>query len=117
MFNNEAGWRRSSRCDSAACVEVRFVGGRVEVRDSKQPDGPVLAYSLDEWQYLVDVVKRDGWWLPAFLRVDDGRVDLVLPRVGGTAVLTVDRGDWDAFLAGVVDGEFDVERLSAPATP
>lgn len=77
-------WRKSSRCDSSACVEVAFrkasasggtncveVGFRksshsgsngccvevgtctcdgVHVRDSKDPDGPVLSFTRDDWR-------------------------------------------------------------------
>jgi hypothetical protein len=118
-----AGWVRSSRCIQGDCVEVRYVGGVVEVRDSKQPGGPVLRYGIDEWRYVVDAAKLDatrdpnaGWVPGAFLRLDDGQVDLVQSTTAGTAVLTVDRGDWDAFLMGVCDGEFDAERLTATAS-
>lgn len=45
------GWRRSSFCNGAAtCVEVRTLpDGGVEVRDGKDPDGPVLRFTFAEW--------------------------------------------------------------------
>ncbi|TYB69689.1 DUF397 domain-containing protein [Nonomuraea sp. PA05] len=64
-------WRRSSFCNGAtACVEVAEVEGLVALRDSKEPDGPVLLYS---------------------------------------------RLEWEAFLAGVRAGEFDLAVLCASA--
>lgn len=109
----QSQWKRSTRCSLGDCVEVRVAAGHVEVCDSKQPDGPVLRYPADVWRHVVDAAKRDGSWLPgAFLRLDDGRVDLVQTDDHGTAELTVERGDWDAFVAGVLDGESDVERLT-----
>lgn len=45
-------WRRSSRCETAACVEVLYTGpgGAVRVRDSKAPaPGPVLAFDAGSW--------------------------------------------------------------------
>jgi len=51
-------WRKSSYSNTGAnCVEVaRTRSGRVAVRDSKDPDGGVLTFSLDEWKaFLADV--------------------------------------------------------------
>lgn len=42
-------WRRSSLCDSAACVEVTLIGEDIAVRDSKNPDGPILKFTREEW--------------------------------------------------------------------
>jgi hypothetical protein len=55
---NERGWFKSSRSqDSDECVEVKMSNGRVAVRDSKNPDGPVLP-EVTEWSSLVIVIKR-----------------------------------------------------------
>ncbi|HET8661196.1 MAG TPA: DUF397 domain-containing protein [Micromonosporaceae bacterium] len=50
-------WRRSQRCESNACVEAALVGGDIAVRDSKNPDGPVLRFSLAEWDAFMDGVQ------------------------------------------------------------
>lgn len=43
-------WRKSSfSADTASCVEVARHGDIVLVRDSKDPDGPVLQFTPDEW--------------------------------------------------------------------
>ena len=49
------GWRRSSYCVGAAttCVEVATDATNVLVRDSKEPEGPVLRFSHDEWLMFV----------------------------------------------------------------
>ncbi len=44
-----AMWRRSTRCDSGACVEVAFENRTVAMRDSKNLDGPVLAFTEQAW--------------------------------------------------------------------
>ncbi|CAO5227744.1 DUF397 domain-containing protein [Frankia sp. AgKG'84/4] len=64
----ELAWRRSSYSNGAGgmCVEVAPLGAGIAVRDSKNPTGPVLAFTA---------------------------------------------GEWDAFLAGARDGEFDRERV------
>jgi hypothetical protein len=44
------GWRTSSYSSSQAnCVEVALRGPAVGVRDSKDPDGPVLAVPAGRW--------------------------------------------------------------------
>lgn len=57
-------WQRSSYCDIGDCVEVvgypdevDVVHSLVRVRDSKDPDGPVLSFSPDEWRAFVDGVR------------------------------------------------------------
>jgi hypothetical protein len=64
----ELAWRRSSYSNGAGgmCVEVAPLGEGIAVRDSKNPTGPVLAFTGAEW---------------------------------------------DAFLAGARDGEFDRESV------
>ncbi|MEJ3742302.1 DUF397 domain-containing protein [Actinomycetes bacterium KLBMP 9797] len=58
---SHAKWRKSSRsgpnCDN--CVEVAFVGGAIAVRDSKNPTGPALLFTTDEWDAFVGGTK-DG---------------------------------------------------------
>jgi Domain of unknown function (DUF397) len=47
-----AGWRRSRHSGSTGghCVEVAAAaGGVVRVRDSKDPAGPVLAFTAEQW--------------------------------------------------------------------
>jgi hypothetical protein len=51
-------WRRSSRSyGSGNCLEVAArYGALIDVRDSKDPHGPVLHFSALEWSaFLVDV--------------------------------------------------------------
>lgn len=46
-------WRKSQRCDTNACVEVALIGADVALRDSKDPDGPVLRFTRQEWDAFV----------------------------------------------------------------
>jgi hypothetical protein len=43
-------WRKSNSCDTNACVEVAVFEDEVLVRDSKDPEGPVLRFSRTEWE-------------------------------------------------------------------
>lgn len=45
-----------SNSGSANCVEVAFGSRDVFVRDSKNPDGPVLTFTPDEWAAFLDGV-------------------------------------------------------------
>jgi hypothetical protein len=63
-------WMRSSFCESGACVEVRTSagkggeGGSVQVRDSKNPDGPVLTFTNDEWDAFLRGAKSGRFDFP-----------------------------------------------------
>ncbi|MGC4761252.1 DUF397 domain-containing protein [Micromonospora sp. DT46] len=57
----DRGWFKSSRSsDNAACVEVRFVGGAVDVRDTKDRSGPTLAFDGRSWASFVAGLKTDA---------------------------------------------------------
>jgi hypothetical protein len=55
-----AVWRKSSRSagNGGDCVEVaRNLPGAVAVRDSKDPDGPKLTFTPDEWAAFTAGIK------------------------------------------------------------
>ncbi len=55
-----ATWRRSSRSTANAnCVEVAVAGSAVGVRDSKDPDGPVLVLPATAWTHFVTAIRSD----------------------------------------------------------
>jgi uncharacterized protein DUF397 len=45
---NQPTWRTSSFSDGMNCVQVAEIGDTVAVRDSKDPDGPVLHFTRSE---------------------------------------------------------------------
>jgi hypothetical protein len=51
-------WRRASFCTSSGCVEVASTGDTIAVRDSKDPDSPILTYDRAEWHAFVAGVKN-----------------------------------------------------------
>jgi hypothetical protein len=58
-------WRKSSRsAGNGNCVEVRFGSGTVAVRDSKDPDGPILEFEVGSWRDFVDSACRGELDLP-----------------------------------------------------
>jgi hypothetical protein len=55
-----AQWRKSTRSGSNGgnCVEVADnLPGVVYVRDSKDPDGPVLTFEPDVWRAFIEDIK------------------------------------------------------------
>lgn len=52
-------WKKSTRSSDGAgqCVEVAATAGAVFVRDSKDPNGPQLAFGSDAWASFLAVVK------------------------------------------------------------
>lgn len=55
-----SAWRKSSRSTGAGgnCVEVAFLDAAVAVRDSKDPDGPALVFTQNEWDSFVGGAKH-----------------------------------------------------------
>jgi hypothetical protein len=51
-------WRKSSHSESGNCVEVANQDESVFIRDSKDPDGPVLCVSPSAWRGLIQMVRR-----------------------------------------------------------
>lgn len=54
-----SGWRRSSRCSDAACLEVNSVDGDILVRSTGKPEVE-LRLTAEQWRSLLDAVKSDG---------------------------------------------------------
>jgi hypothetical protein len=53
-------WQRSDFCAAGACVEVAFAdSGDILIRDSKDPAGPRLTFTQEEWQAFAAGVKAD----------------------------------------------------------
>jgi hypothetical protein len=55
-----AKWFKSTRSGGDKdCVEVAFLSkGHVGVRDSKNPSGPALVFTADEWSAFTDATAR-----------------------------------------------------------
>lgn len=53
-------WTKSSRSSSTgSCVEVRRVeDGNIQVRDSKNPNGPSLTFSHEQWSVFISITKQ-----------------------------------------------------------
>lgn len=56
-------WRKSSHSgpEGGECVEVADLAAMVGVRDSKDLDGPRLAFGRAAWRAFADQVKANGF--------------------------------------------------------
>jgi Domain of unknown function (DUF397) len=50
-------WKRSSFCDSSACLEVALIGSSVGVQDSKFENGKVLLFTPTAWTDFIDAAR------------------------------------------------------------
>jgi hypothetical protein len=81
---------------------------RVLVRDSKDPDGPVLLFTADEWSGVIADIGAGRtpvgvcWY----------SVSEIWEWVRDGVTLRFTGDEWSAFKAGVLAGEFDVETLA-----
>lgn len=54
----DASWRKSSHSNGATqCVEVASLGTRLTIRDSRDPDGPVLLLTARQMRDLARRMK------------------------------------------------------------
>ncbi|NQE90883.1 DUF397 domain-containing protein [Nocardia terpenica] len=105
-------WKKSSFSkDSSTCVEVRFAGNTVLVRDSKYvgspADQPILTVPTAMWSAFVDAAAGTPTVPVEDLPTVDRRVngDVVLRGRSGVT-LTYDAAEWSAFVRGLHAGEF-----------
>lgn len=60
-------WRKSSRSETGACVEIRMDADRVWIRSSTDLDGPTFSFFYREWDTFLEGIRRgvlaetDSW--------------------------------------------------------
>ena len=54
-------WRKSEFCANSGCVEIAANDGAYFVRDSKDPDGPLLTFDHSEWTAFVSGVRAGNF--------------------------------------------------------
>jgi hypothetical protein len=115
------GWFTSTRSNNGnQCVEVRFDGDAVLIRDSKYrrnpasrpAEEPIIIVTVSEWTSFLDTLTphhthSDSTAITATV-ADDGHTMLRC----GDITLTYTPEEWTAFVAGVRDGEFNRADVS-----
>jgi hypothetical protein len=55
--SHDLTWRKSSHSSSnGQCVEIAHAGPDIAIRDSKNPDGPVLLIAPGQWHALLTAI-------------------------------------------------------------
>jgi Domain of unknown function (DUF397) len=57
-------WRKSSKSEFGGCVEVALGADTVCVRNSRDPDGPVLEFPAAAWDAFVAAVREHRYDRP-----------------------------------------------------
>lgn len=107
-------WITSSFSGQQNCVQVRFAATTVEIRDSKYlrdrgadpRHQPIIGIDTQHWEdFLAAILTTATNPVPTVrVAVDaDGNVELS----DGAVVLKFFPAEWQAFVAGVLAGEFD----------
>jgi len=56
-----ANWSKSTKSNgSDSCVEARIHAGNVQIRDSKDPSGPVLTFDASAYLAFLTTVKTNS---------------------------------------------------------
>jgi hypothetical protein len=58
MTHAEMPWKKSSKSASGDCVEVAITQDAIHVRNTRDRQGPMLSFSRDEWQELIEKIKK-----------------------------------------------------------
>mgnify|MGYP001085434827 CR=1 FL=1 len=58
MSKDQSRVKWLKRCATGACVEVGALEGQVLVRDSKDREGPVMAFSRSAWSEFLTGVRE-----------------------------------------------------------
>lgn len=108
------GWRTSTYTDGNNCVEVaRGTTGSVYIRHSKRPAAGVIVFDASEWATFIDAARGNCLGALGDINVSKDGTDTLVTRLSDGLALRYDEGEWKAFVAGVLDGEFDIATLAA----
>lgn len=108
----QGSWFKSSYSTGATtCVEIRFLGNAVQIRDSKlvgEADEPILTVlSPKDWRAFLRAVGSDGYGRGGTLDCSPTRRRTVILRSAHGGLLEFPSTTWIEFIAGAIDGEFD----------
>ena len=59
MDQKALDWQRSVHCEANACVEVARTHDSVFIRNSSDPDGPILTFTHAEWTAFIRGLKDE----------------------------------------------------------
>lgn len=118
--NIDSWYTTSYSTANMTCVQARYDGRAVAVRDSKEVAGspaadspiPTIEVAASDWSRFVAGLRSSRTPGASSIRVDDGGGATVTVN-RSDVTLTFNRDEWVAFLAGVDAGEFDLSAHPA----
>ncbi|WIV60695.1 DUF397 domain-containing protein [Amycolatopsis nalaikhensis] len=114
--HRHTGWFKSSFSPSqSGCVEVRFLGTAVQVRDTKDHGaGPILSVDIAAWPgFIAEVTGAAATDSNDALRIEHCSAGGArLHSLDGTTTLLYTDDEWIAFTAGAAHGEFAVPAVA-----
>ncbi|WP_010475988.1 MULTISPECIES: DUF397 domain-containing protein [Streptomyces] len=101
-------WRKSSHCATGeACIHLAPApGGAVRLTESSDPTGAILTLTPATWQAWREAIEAGRLPLPDAEHGPGELLELRDPD-NQDVVVTTTVPQWNAFAAGVRDGEFD----------
>ncbi|BDT89656.1 DUF397 domain-containing protein [Nocardia cyriacigeorgica] len=116
--SKNGGFFKSSHSnDGPACVEVKFDGEWVLLRDSKQTSEyvsapamqPTIALPAVHWAAFLDAaVQRGPASIADVVAIEPTRDNGITLRAPDNTTLTYTTSEWDAFVSGIEGGEFSL---------
>jgi predicted secreted Zn-dependent protease len=58
LSHDSLTWHTALSCDGGECVEVAADRNIILIRNSRQPGGPLLEYTPEEWHEFVSGIKK-----------------------------------------------------------
>jgi len=118
--NTDSDWFKSLRSSSNdACVEVRFSPDEVLVRDSKYQGAPavqpVISISVAAWPAFLALAAHGSATQPRDVPTIENHASGTTLRAADGTTLSYTPAEWDAFTAGIADGEFDLDTARTAA--
>lgn len=108
------GWRTSTYTEGNNCVEIApGSAGNVYLRHSKKRDTGTIVLSAVDWAAFVDAACERRVGSIGAITVSTDGTDTLVTRQSDGFVLRYDEGEWEAFVAGALDGEFSLGALAA----
>jgi hypothetical protein len=107
-------WRTSTYTDGNNCVEVApGSAGSVYLRHSKHREAGTILLGAADWTALVDAACERRVGSVGTVGISTDGTDTLITRQSDGFVLRYDQGEWGAFVAGALDGEFSLTALAA----
>lgn len=51
-------WTRSTTCSSGTCLEAREWEGYIQIRNSRNPDRPLITVPVEQWRNFTTAIKE-----------------------------------------------------------